>query len=164
MPPQRLTRGKVLAGNYILDGGVALKARRIQVATTPTGAEQDTGFDLPAKAIVLNVYLDVTVAEAAGLTKTLNVGLLASEAGGNASGFLAGASVAATGVIKGSLVSTGQTLGALLSVLSNGGVVRVPEPHVAASVTAKSVSYTAGSADWTTFRGSIVIVYLDLNP
>lgn len=140
-----------------------VQVKKITISSTPTGSEQDTGWDLPTKAVVLDVFVEVTTVEATGTTKTLDVGILSSETGGDADGFLDGVSVASTtGVKKGTLVSTGQTKGALLRADESGGGVLVPEFHVAGSITGKSISYTAGSNDFAEFRGHIWVLYLDL--
>lgn len=153
---QRLTKGKGLIGN-----GFNPTVRRIKITTTPTGSEQDTGYDLPSKAIVLGVYLDVTTAEATGATTTLNVGLVAGESGGDADGFLAAVECNALGLVKGTLATAGQTLGELMTVDSSGGVL-VPEPHLTDEVTAKSLAYTSSAADWAEFRGAIYIEFIEI--
>lgn len=133
-----------------------------EITATPTGAEQDTGVDLPNRGLVLAAFIETDTAEATGATKTLDVGLLSSESGGDADGFLDGVSVAATGAQKGTLDSAVQTLGTLLHVDESGAGVLVPEAHVL-NGTAKSLTYTAGSADWAEFRGRIVVLVLDLD-
>ncbi|GMW01474.1 MAG: hypothetical protein AMXMBFR84_26110 [Candidatus Hydrogenedentota bacterium] len=161
--------------------GAQTKLKRIAISTTPTGSAQDTGWDLPTKGVVLDVWVDVTTVEATGGTKTLDVGLLAGEAGGDADGFLDGISVATTaGVRKGNAVATTgsnntylgaastHTIGALLTGLliagedtaAGGDGVLVPRPHIL-NGTAKSVVYTAGSNDWAEFRGAIYILYVE---
>jgi hypothetical protein len=156
----QLSEGAVLAGKLVMPSGAALVVKKLEINAAPTGAEQDTGWDLPAKAIVLDVWVDVRVAEATGLTKTLDVGLLSSESGGDTDGFLASVSVASTGLKKGTLASTGQTRGALLYADESGTGGLVPEPHVVG--TARSVVYDADSNDWVEFRGDIYILYLEL--
>lgn len=138
-----------------------------------SGSEVDTGWDLPADAVVLDVYLKVTAAEATGTTKTINVGLLSTESGGDADGFIAGLSVAATGYFRPSVVHTThvvgtQTRGALLQETDAGTNdddrgFYVENPHVAGSVTAKSVSVTVGSANFAEFEGSLFIRYIRLS-
>jgi hypothetical protein len=139
---------------------VGLNMKRLDITAAPTGAEQDTGWDLPAKSLVLAVWLDVTAAEVTGTTKTINVGLLSSESGGDADGFLAGAAADATGLVKGTLDSAGQTLGTFLHVDEDGAGVLVPELHVTGD--AVSVSYKADDTDWVEFRGSIYLLYIQL--
>lgn len=135
------------------------KIQAIPIASAPTGSEQDSGFALPAKSIVKNVWVDVTAAEATGATKTLDVGTDGSGSN-DPNGFLAALDVSGTGVLKGTLLSSGQTLGALLSTDEGGTGELVPEPDVASG--GESVTFTAGSADWVEFRGTIYVEYVDL--
>jgi hypothetical protein len=106
--------------------------------------EHDTGYDLKAGDIVKNAYVQVFTAEATASTKTIDVGLLAAESGGDADGFLDGVSTAATGMVQGTLISSGQTRGALLRVDESGGGVLVPSQAVIAAAT--SIAYTLGEA------------------
>lgn len=154
--------------------GALVKVKKIAIGATPTGSEQDSTFDLPAKSVVLDVFVDVTTAEATGATKTLDVGLLSSESGGDADGFLDGVSVAATGLVRGAVALDGgsaywntNTRGVLLSNFVQGtdgddrGLYN-EKPHLSTAVTAKSVTFTAGSADFAEFRGAIYILYIEL--
>lgn len=158
-----------------VNGGL-LKVKQIAISTAPTGAEQDTGWDLPAKSIVYDVFVDVTAAEATGATKTLDVGLKAGEAGGDLDGFLNSIDVSTTGIKRGvPTITTGSnevffastTRGALLASLTagtdNAGDVGTyyEKPHIC-NGTAVSVSYDAESNDWVEFRGTINIVYVEL--
>lgn len=133
--------------------------KRVGITAPSDGSEQDTGFDLPSGAIVRDVFLDVGTAESTGTTKTIDVGLLSSESGGDADGFLDGISVASTGIVYPTLDSGGQTLGALLSADEDGAGALVPESFNADSVTAASVSFTAASANFAELVADIVIVY-----
>lgn len=126
-----------------MGSGSQVRTKKLAVSALTTG-EKDTGWDLPAKSAVLNVYVDVRTAESTSGTKTIDVGLLSSESGGDTDGFLDGVSTATTGIKKGTLLNTGQTLGALLRVDESGAGVLVPEPHIVA--TAKSVVYQLGAA------------------
>jgi len=139
--------------------GALAKVKKISITSTPTGAEQDTTWDLPAKCAVLGVFVDVTTAEATGTTKTLDVGTLSSDSG-TADGFLNGISVATTGLKKGTLASAGQTLGSLLYVDEGGTGELVPEMSIAPG--SVSVTYTAGDSDWAEFRGDIYIIYIEI--
>lgn len=130
---------------------------RLRLTAPADGSENDTGIDVPDDAQITNVLLNVITAEATGGTKTVDVGLLSSESGGDADGFLNGVDVSSTGLVQGSLASGGQTLGALLSADEDGAGTLVPEPHLTASVTAKSVSYTAGSADFAELVADLLI-------
>lgn len=148
----------------LVANGCALKLKRIAITSAPTGSEQDTGWDLPAKAVLLDVWLEATTAEATGSTKTVDVGLLSGESGGDADGFLVGAAVSATGVKMGVLTKGAETYGALLKyTITDNGSATHPQRrhHLAQAVTARSVSYTSGSA-FTEFRGAIYLLYVEI--
>jgi hypothetical protein len=107
-PTSRITRGTALVGGLLIDGDesspagvINLVPRVVKIPLTlrSTGAH-DTGVDLPTAGVVLDIWLDITTAESTGSTKTINVGLLAGEAGGDADGFIAGASTAAAVTVK----------------------------------------------------------------
>jgi len=159
--------------------GALVKVKKISIAATPTGAEQDTAWDLPAKAFVLDMFLDVTVAEATGGTKTMDIGLKSSEGGGDADGFAVQLSVANTGLVRPGVVQTAGATETYVSDFSRGAFLRngVPlagsnvagdegvyyeKPHLSTAVAAKSVTYTAKSADWAEFRGDIYFLYIEL--
>jgi hypothetical protein len=123
------------------------------IADTTATAETSTGFTIPATAEVLPfpaVYVVGTDA-----TETIDVGTLSS-ASGDADGFLALASVATAGLVKGSLTVT-HTLGALLKVQdsANAGDA-VPEPSTASA--GKVITYTL-TAGTDTATGKISIPY-----
>jgi len=158
---------------------------RVKVKVLSFGAnagENDTGWDLPAKAIVLDV---IVVVETADAGETLDVGLLSTETGGDADGFLDGISLGSVGIVQGVLSITKTagvnenyisavscTRGVLLRMLEfelgsdvagdHGFVAYERVPHYAGAVTAKSVSYT-GSATIDTGAGKIYIIYADLS-
>ena len=142
-------------------------------------SETDTGWDLPANAIVEDVWVKVDTAVSGA---TLNVGLLSTETGGDADGFIKAISCSSTGLkIPGVTVTktTGtnenyisavtNTLGALLLDLvyetgtdtagDTGFVHAWKKPHVAASVTAKSVSYSTSNH---AIAGKIYILYREI--
>lgn len=58
--------------------------------------EQSTGILVPA-GVAVNVFLNITTAEATGTTKTIDIGLLS----GTGDEFVDGGSVAATGIVLG---------------------------------------------------------------
>jgi len=136
-------------------GGLLTSMKRIRIAATPTGAAQNSAFTLPTKAVVFGAWIDVTVAEATGTTKTIDVG-----PSSDPNGYLDGIDVSSTGIKKGTLDSGGQTLGALLSVDEDGAGVLVPEPDLTGG--GEVVQYTAGSNDFAEFRGDIYILYANL--
>lgn len=204
--PNRVTRGEILAGGISLDSAAGLvlpdgaltatatelntaadlsangglpRVHKIAIATAPTGAEQDTGFALPAKALLLDVFLDVTTAEATGTTKTMNIGLLSSQSGGDADGFAIGVSVATIAMVRpGPAITVGAsesyvssftrgpflTAGVQIDGTDLDGDVGTyfEKPFATNSVVAKNVSFTAGSSNWVEFRGAIYLVYVEL--
>jgi hypothetical protein len=112
-----------------------------------TVGEKDTGLDFVAGDIIESVWINVRTLEATAATKTIDVGLLSSESGGDADGFLDGVSTATpAGIRTPSLASAGQTLGTLLHDDESGAGVLVPIPcgHVIGAAT--SLTYTLGSA------------------
>lgn len=172
MPNPTFRGGTVQAGAY-QSAGVTEYWHAIPIATTPTGSEQDTNYDLPANAEVIEARIKVATAEATGATKTLDVGLKSSESGGDADGFVDGASVAAAGIVRPAAALTAggtetyfsaTTIGALLAPAFAAGANSAGDvgsnyerTFLTSSVTAKSVTYTAGSNDWAEFRGTIYL-------
>lgn len=118
----------------------------VVAADLADNTELDLGGDIASDIIVDDAYVVVNTAESTATTKTIDVGLLASETGGDADGFLDGISVAAAGEISATLVNATPTLGALLRVVSGAAGEHCREPHHSDSVTAKSVSITCGDA------------------
>lgn len=158
-----------------VNGGL-MKVKVIALTAAGDTSENDTAWDLPAKSIVHDVLLDVTTAETTATTKTIDVGLLSSESGGDANGFAVGISTAATGLVRPQATVTAggsetyfasTTRGALLSTFLAGSDAATDVgtnyefPHLSTAVTAKSVSWTAGEAQ-TEFAGSLIIVYSEI--
>lgn len=160
------------------DLGVAInvvrKTRIIRIKYSDGTSETDTTFDLPSNGFVHDVFVNVITAEATGTTKTIDIGLLSSETGGNADGFADGLIVSATGIVRPqATVTTGlnetyysaNTRGVFLSsflvgtdAASDFGVY-TEKPHVIGSVTAKSITWTPGSANFAELVADLVIVY-----
>lgn len=112
-------------------------------------SENDLGIDLPAAAILLpDVGLNVTTAQA----KTMDVGLLSSESGGDADGIMVAIPFTTTGVVAAKSASTA-TRGALIGAgtLDRGASTDVQ--------TAKSLSITPQSGT-TTAKGLILLPVL----
>jgi len=157
--------------------GAIVKTQTISLSAPSDGTEQDTGTLLPAKAKITDVFLDVTAAEATGTTKTLNIGTLSSEGGGDADGFAVDIAVDSTGQVRPQATVTvgvnetyasANTRGALLSDYIAGsdldgdfGLYR-EVPYLTDSQTAKSISFTAGSADFAEFAGTLIIEYVEV--
>lgn len=167
----KLQRGEATITEPVLGpGGAKVKWWCSAEIGAGSNAAVDTTFDLPANSIVHDVIVEVKTAEATGSTKTLDVGLLASESGGDADGFVDGISVAATGYKRptyaldgGNAYFASTTRGVLLARFVAGtdaddrGLYAEKE-HVAGSVTAKSVVYTRGDT-FVEFRGHVWILY-----
>lgn len=129
---------KAFSGTVQLIGGVAIVGGPVQLAQRDLaalsavqgdGTAQDTSIDLPADSVVERVILDIDTAEATGATKTLDVGHA-----GNGTEFASGLDVSATGLV---VESTG-----------NGVADQ-----------SRTVTITAGSADFAELEGDIVIEY-----
>lgn len=179
----RLTKGRGLLGSLTVEDDIAIGddlvvAGTVEVGTTigetklglpkvarvrlpsvlGSAAETDSGITLPAKAIVLECFLDVITAEATGGTKTLDVGTDSTDSG-DADGYLDGVSVASTGLVKGTLDSGGQTLGTLLHVDESGGGVLTREADIASG--GKKITITAGSNDFAELVADLYVIYID---
>jgi hypothetical protein len=130
----------------------------LQADISRTSGEQDTGFDFVAGDVILDAWVDIDTAEATGGTKTVDVGLLSSESGGDADGLLDGIVTSATGVIvPKATITTGSntkfvasaTKGILLCDVQAGSDVDqdegvyVEKKHVV--TTAVSLTTTVGS-------------------
>jgi hypothetical protein len=111
-------------------------------------AEKDTGFDLPANAMV-SPFVGIKVLSAQS-GKTVDFGILSSESGGDADGFGVALSAATAGSVLAKSASTA-TRGALLggATLDRGYVV---------AANSQSVSYTPNAGS-TTDNGLLVIPY-----
>lgn len=129
----------------------------IPIGRSAVATEVDTTYDLPATGVIIDYYLYVATAEATGGTKTLDIGTLSSESGGDADGFFDAVDVSTTGVKLPSLASAAQTRGGLFREDESGDGVLVPKAYNVASATAKSISRTLGSNDWAEFVGYLVM-------
>lgn len=154
--------------------GALVKIKKIAIGDPNGVAENATGWRLPAKAVVLDVFIDVTKPEATGSTKTINVGTDSAD-GGDADGYLVGASVAAAGIVRGKAVVTAgssesyfasTTKGALLAKLVAGtnsaGDVGTYYEFPDATMGGKKITWTAGSADFAELVGAIYVVYIEI--
>lgn len=127
------------------------------IADTSAATETDTGFDFTAGMAINPLNLSVYT-KTLDATEDIDVGLLSSESGGDADGFMDGVSVNAAGVVTPTLAATAETLGALLRVAAtaDAGTGLVPRQHVIA--TAVSLTYTL-STGTDTAAGFINIGY-----
>jgi hypothetical protein len=136
------------------------------------GTVTDTGFDLPINLLVKDAFVRVTTVDA---TETVDMGLLASETGGDEDGFLKALSVATAGfvnayptVTNGSNIDyhdTTAVYGVLLAQLITGAdavatVGGFERRYYRTDGVAKSVTYTPSSSD--TFKGFGYLEYFRL--
>lgn len=160
-------------GQFIVKRGVTPGLNEIaidtvnlnQVAVIPFSAsdstaatEKDTGFDFPLYSQVLPYpTIRVTTVDA---TETIDVGLLSSETAGDADGFLALASVATAGLVKGTITNGTPTLGALMYVQDSANAGdESREGHVITGSNATSITYTL-TAGSDTAEGFVLIPYV----
>jgi hypothetical protein len=142
--------------------GAVSKIKKINMTASDfsDNSEIDTGWDLPSTAVIKNVFINVNTAESTATTKTINIGTDGSGSN-DPDGFLAGVSIASTGLVKGTLASGGQTLGALLYVDEDGAGALVPEIDKTSG--GESITVTAGDASgFTEADFDIFIEYIEI--
>lgn len=139
-----------IGGDYLLP-----KIKKIAIEADFDNSEQDSGWTIPANAVVVDAFVEVTTGDSG---ETLDVGTNGSGSN-DPDGFLDGVSVATQGIVKGTLASGGQTKGALLRADESGAGVLVPEVDVTSG--GETLTYT-GSAVTNTMRGAIYVVYFEL--
>ena len=130
------------------------------VADCTPGTEKDTSFVLPTGTLVKpSTMVSITTAAGQG-SKTISMGLLSTQSGGSATGFVNGVSLTAIAKVLATITGAGATLGALLSVVQGAGAQLVPTPALVGA-TAINISYTITSAA-TLAEGFVMIpVQLD---
>lgn len=133
----------------------------IDVTAPGDGNETDTGVTLPTGCLVTDVTLNVTTAESTGGTTTLDIGVDGSNQD-SATGLASGLECGSATIVKPTLASGGQTVGALMSANEDGAGVLVPEPLLVTDSDA-NVTITAGSADWAEFVGQIYVHIIDMS-
>lgn len=116
--------------------------------------ETPSGFTVPLNAMMLpHPALNVVTVDAA---ITIDVGTEGTSNDPN--GFLAAVSTATAGLIKGTMLGVGSTMGALLSVDESAGDL-VPEGNVTAGPDEDSISWTLLTAA-DTAAGFIILPYM----
>jgi len=151
--------------------GAALKIKKIGIDYSEGTTENKTGWSLPATAIVLDVFLNVTTKEDTGGTKTIDIGTDGSGSN-DPDGFADALSVAATGLKRAGVALDGggayydtNTRGALLSSFVQGanaddrGLYN-EFPDLTSG--GEEVSWTPGSNDFAELVADIYIVYIEL--
>jgi hypothetical protein len=149
--------------------GAQVRTKKIHVAAGDWSTETDSTWDLPAKALVMDVFVDVTTLQAG---KTVNIGLKSGESGGDADGFAAALSLAAAGIVRpqaaldgGAAYWAANSRGVLLSNYVAGtnaddrGLYQ-EKPHPSTAVTAKSLTYTTSTVVTAVF--DIYVLYTEL--
>jgi len=117
-------------------------------------AETETGFTLPASAIVHDVFLNVIIVDA---TETVDVGTTGTSNDPN--GYLDAASLATAGLVFGSLADGAVTRGALLFEITEATTAAARKPDITAG--GDTVSYTC-SAGSDTAVFDIIIDYTEV--
>ena len=117
-------------------------------------AETVTNFTLPDSAIVNDVFLNVITVDA---TETVDVGTTGTSNDPN--GYLAAASLATAGIVRGSLADGAITLGALLFEITEATTAAARARDVTAGGDPISYTCSAGS-DTAVF--DIVIEYVEV--
>ena len=154
---------------------VVRKTKVLPIGFADGTTENDTGFDLPANGLLQDIWVNVKTAEATGTTKSISVGLLSSESGGDADGFIRVLNVASVGLVHPEIfVTTGlnetfyadRTYGALLlnflagtDAANDFGLASTLLPYSTATAIAKSITWTPASTDFAELAAEIVIVY-----
>lgn len=118
-------------------------------------AEQDTGLDFPAGALVLPTTAARVTALDAGIT--MQLGLLASESGGDADGFMAAVSMANLGTVVPGLAAIQGAL--LFENFATTPAVRVPRSHPIGTAVSISLTFSAGA---DTAAGFFYLPYIKL--
>jgi hypothetical protein len=160
-----LTVRRKYSGNVDTVNGYALRADTKFVRKTAVirciGSEADasertTAFTFPAKCIVHDVFINVITVDA---TETVDVGTEGTSNDPN--GFLAAASLATAGLVKGSLLDGSVTRGALLFEETGTGADVANAPTVSITTGGDPVSFTA-SAGTDTAVFDIIIDYTEV--
>jgi hypothetical protein len=147
-------------GASIASVGAGLKFFVIPLAVAAATTVNDTGYNMPAKAIVQEAFLDITIAPTAGTTKLVDVGFLNAGESGDEDGLLDGASIASTGLVGPSLANAAVTRGALLRQDEDGSGAYVPSWDYTAGT--RSITYTYSAADIAGQAGNIVIAFIEV--
>ncbi len=167
---------KLTGSRALVGGGLLPVVKKFGVNAAPTGAEQNTNIVLPAKCAVLDVWLDIRVAEATGSPTTMDIGT--NGAGSNdPNGFATAIACGTIALLRPSGTITAgtsenfflsTTRGALLSdqFLAGSDVATdVGTNYERPDLTSggDTVTFTALAADWVEFRGDIYVMYVDLS-
>lgn len=120
------------------DTKLVAKTAVIRCTSTGTG-ETETGFTLPTNAIVKDVMLNVITLDAG---ETVDVGTMGTS--NDPDGYLDGVSIAALGLVRGSLDDGSVTLGVLLFEITEA--VTAAARNVDITAGGDPISFTASAA------------------
>lgn len=123
------------------------------IVSNAGGTETDTGLDLPYKAWVYDVAMEVTTAESA---KNVDIGLLSSETAGDADGLLVQASAAATGLVKPFSITAGSNY-YYISATKYGALFSLG--HVGADTTNADPGIAKGWGHYVTGSNAVSVTY-----
>lgn len=147
--------GRLVAGKMTKDGFA------VRLPFVKSTTEASTGFLIPAGAIINDVFIEVSTAVA---ESTIDIGILSTEVGGDADGFVDGESCAATGRVQHVEYNTSadaNTRGVLLvasdikTADSTALYYSIPKQHIGDGV-AKTITYTTSNH---TIAGNIFVVF-----
>lgn len=134
--------------------GLTLQTIRVVLtATGASGTEVDSGVSIPAKSFVLAAFVDMATG-ASSVTPLLDVGTLSTASGGDADGFLAALNVSGAGALKGSMLASARTLGAL-SFVGTAASLMFIQPYL--NDIARNVSWTSAAVT-SAQNGEIVLL------
>jgi hypothetical protein len=142
------------SGTFTQGANTLVIARTAVIRCDAQTSETQTGFTLPATAIVRDVYLNVITVDA---TETVDVGTQGTS--NDPDGFLVTASLATAGLVKGSLADGAVTRGALLYEITEATTAAAKTDCITAGGDPVSYTCSAGS-DTAVF--DIIIEYLEV--
>lgn len=148
----------LVVNKVTMSTGATPKIAVVEIPSAIQGSAtaQETAFTLPDKAIVYDVFVDVTTEETTGTGQTIDVGVV-----GTTNGYLDGVDVSSTGLIKGTLAYNAVTLGSLLTTNTGDGTNPVKEPDITSGDT--TVTVTASNDDFAELEGNVIIVYTEID-
>jgi len=165
--------GKTQYGHLARGGNFESMSALCAPVDVLSAGEKDTGFNFQVGDVIMDAFVFVDVLESTSLTKTIDVGFLSSESGGDIDGLLDGVSTAAQNMVKGEgIVSLGvnthfftaNTFGVMLSNFQAGSDVNQDEGlftrknHIVGVSTALSLVYQLGAAH-TELVADIYVLY-----
>jgi hypothetical protein len=149
--------------------GASRKIGKIAVSGVGLGSsEMDSGFDLPTKGLVHDIWVDVTVS--ATNANTMNVGLL-STTSGDADGFLVAISATSGALQHGYITATTSGLlnsyfGALWAAVdqvgAGGDKFSFRNPYDVQGSIVRTISYTLSTTQNDNFAANIFVDYTEI--